>query len=276
MRWVVSFVDRALVALVDPAAMSALLTAGGPGPYPRLQRLVDSVYQSEAVTTTGVTGASATSVQPVLRYDALETMSLTHTASQPAYALSELRGVRRRGGASTYADLMASLTLEVTVTRDSGGIDSVDFEPIEDIQSFADFQSRFQYLDLDGFLAEHRITTLDELRSRYEYLRGTIQLRKPTAADLQPTTVTVGVSLACVLSEELEILPALRAATALRAAVDAADTGRTDPLFGPPVHAAAVAVIFPAAALGAGVPTADQIDAVCAGLQILPLFASPP
>ncbi|GAB3918256.1 hypothetical protein GCM10011575_34900 [Microlunatus endophyticus] len=272
----VSFVDRALITLIDPTAMTALLTAGAAGPYPRLQRLVDSVYQSEVVTTSGVTDVSTTSVQPVLRFDALETMSLTHTASQPAYALSELRGTRRRGGPSTYADLLASLSLQVTVARDAGGIDSVGFEPIEDIQSFADFQSRFQYLDLDGFLAEHRITTLEELRSRYEYLRGTIQLRKPTAAQLQPSTVTVTVSLACVLSEELDIMPALRAATGLRAAVDAADSGRTDALFGPPVHAAAVAVIFPSAALGAGVPTADQIDAVCAGLQILPLFASPP
>ncbi|HEY9291847.1 MAG TPA: hypothetical protein VIP98_11255 [Microlunatus sp.] len=272
----VTFVDRALIWLAAPATMTDLLTAGGPGPYPRLRRVLDSVYRSEAVDVAEVSSVTAGSVAPVVRYDILETISLNHTASAPAYSMAEIRGVRRCAGQSLYADLLAKLTLQITVTRDTGGIASAAFEPIEDIQSFADFQSRFSYLDVDEFLADHQITTVDELRSRYDYLRGEIHFRTPTQQDLQPTSVIVDVPLACVLSEDLDLLAALRTATALRAAIDAADSGRTDPLFGPPIHSAAIAVVFPQDALAGGAPTAAQIDLVCAGAQVLPLFASPP
>jgi hypothetical protein len=256
--------------------MRTLLTGGGAGPYPRLRRLIDSVYANDGVEVSAVSDVTASAVTPVVRYALTDTFTVSHTASQPTYALSELRGVRRQVADAVYADLLASLTLDVVVTRDPGGIGAVSVSAIEDIASFADFESRFRYLDTSAFLAEHHITTVEELRTRYDYLLAEIQFRQPTQEEAAPQTISVNLSLACCLSEDLDVLPALRAARTLRAAVDAADTGRTDPLFGPPVHAAAVAVVFPESALGAGTPTAAQIDAVCAGAQVLPLFAAPP
>lgn len=272
----VTFVDRALVAYHDPTALAQLLTGGAPGPYPRLVRLVSSVYPTENVTVTAVSNLAVAGVTPLVRYELLETLSLTNTSSQPTYALSEVRGIRRHSGRPAYADLLANLTLTIQATRDFGGIDTAEFDAIEDIQSFADFQSRFTYLDLDGFLAEHRITTVEELRTRYEYLRGELHFTAPTDDEKNPPTFTVQIPLACLLSEGLTLVDALRLTTDLRAAADAADVGRTDPMFGPPQHAVATAIVFPAAALGPGVPTADQIDAVCAAVGVLPLFASPP
>jgi hypothetical protein len=46
---VVTFVDRALVSLVDPAAMTRLLTGGAGGSYPQLRRVMESVFASDAV-----------------------------------------------------------------------------------------------------------------------------------------------------------------------------------------------------------------------------------
>lgn len=272
----VTFVDRALVAYHDQAAMTGLLTDGGAGPYPRLVRLIASVYPTESVLPSAVSDVVVGDIAPVVRYELLETLSLTNTASQPAYALSEMRGLRRLSGRPVYADLVAQVTLTAEAVRDFGGIDSAAFDPIEDIQSFADFQSRFTYLDLDGFLAEHRITTVEELRSRYQYLRGDLQFSAPTDQAGQPATVVVSVPLACILSEDLSVMDALRRAMDLRAAADAAEVGRTDTLFGPPQHTLALAIVFPAAQLGAGAPTAAQIDAVCADVGVLPLFATPP
>jgi hypothetical protein len=273
---VATFVDRALVEFIDATAMTTLLTGGAAGPYPQLNRVVQSVYSTDSVTVSAISGVSTLSVTPIVRYEVVEAISITHTASHPSFAQSDLRGSRRISADAAYADLVADLALDVVVTQDPGGIDAVTIDPMEDITSFADFQQRFRYLDLDSFLAEHKITTVEELRSRYDYLLAEVHFRAPTTEESTPATVAVEVPLACVLSEDLDLAPALRAATGLRAAIDAAGSGRTDPLFGPPIHAAAVAVVFPQGPLGAGTPTAGQIDAVCAGAQVLPLFASPP
>jgi hypothetical protein len=272
----VTFVDRALVAYHDPTTLAQLLTGGTSGPYPRLIRLVGSVYSTDDVTVTAVSDLAVTGVTPLVRYELLETLSLTNTASQPTYAVSELRGIRRHSGQPAYADLVANLTLTIQATRDFGGIDTVEFDPIEDIQSFADFQNRFTDLDVDVFLAEHDITTVDELRTRYEYLRGELHFTAPTDDEKNPPTFTVQIPLALLLSEGLVLADALRLAADLRAAADAADVGRTDSMFGPPLHAMAIAIVFPADELGPGVPTADQIDTVFADAGVLPLFASPP
>jgi hypothetical protein len=173
---------------------------------------------------------------------------------------------------------MAGVQLDVVVAVDPGGVESALTRAIENITSFDDFASRFRYLDLDSFLAERRITTVQQLRDDAEYLLAEVHFLAPPPFD--PTdpanSHSVALDLAVTVVEQLDLGAGLRAARLLQAAGAVAPPASADPLLGPAATPFAVAVVFPAAELGPQQPTAAEVDELFAAAGVLPLFANPP
>ncbi len=272
------FIDQALLQLHEGAALTTLLKGPGPAPYPHLERLIASVYSSEGATLHSVTDVTVASTTPALLVAGRDRIVGSIVTTQPGYVVNDLRADLTRSGAGPWADLMASVDLHAVVATDSGGVASAVTKAIENITSLDDFASRFRYLDLPAYLAAHRITTVEQLRESAEYILAEVRLRPPPPFDpADPAHLhSVRIELAVVLMDSLDLTAGLRAAHLLRLAGAQGTPGSPDPVLGPAGAPFAVAVVFPASALGPNQPGPAAVDALYARTNVLPLFANPP
>lgn len=165
-----SFVDHCLLQMRQPAAIADLLKGGSTGPYPRLERLITSVFRPDGTSINSIANVSIVGVDPMVLYMPQDRITGSLTQMQPSYQLTDLRADVAASRSPQWAHLLARAEFHLVAEVDPGGIESAVTHAIENIQSFADFQSRFRYIDLDAFLAPHRITTVEQLREAAEYL----------------------------------------------------------------------------------------------------------
>ena len=271
------FLDRVLAQFHDAAALTTLLTGPTAATYPHLHRLVDEVYAAEGVDVERITALTVLRVRPEHPLTGSDRVALTWQQQQPSVANADLRGLVQRSGDEVWADLYASVRLDVVTRVDPGGIDSVITEAIANITSLADFRSRFRYLDLDAFLARRRITNVEELRASAEYVLAEIHLHPAPPFDPadRANAHSIALDVAIAVVDDRDLAAGLRAAQRLRAAGASGSPGSPDPTLGRPVRRFGVAVVLRAAA-GAGQPGDAAVKALYAAAGVLPLFASPP
>jgi hypothetical protein len=147
-----TFIDRALVWLHDPGTLGALLRGAPATSYPHLERLVAAVFDPAGVTIDRIVGATVTNVAPMRALAATDRVELNWQQHQPSFQLADVRGTFTRSGTEVWADLYATVRLDLVAEVDPGGIESAVSSSIGNITSLADFQSRFRFLDLDDFL----------------------------------------------------------------------------------------------------------------------------
>lgn len=272
------FIDRTLLQLHDPAALAAVLKGPGGAPFRHLERLVAAVFDSDSGQVDHIENLSVLQVEPVVLLSARDKVTGTWTASQPAPGLGDLRGELTRAGSGPWVHLMARVSVNVVVEVDGTGVDTVAMSTIEDIQSFADFESRFRYLNLDEFLSTHKITTVEQLRQAGPHLLTEIRLKQPPPFDPRAAANAFDVLLdvAIVVLDELDLAAGLMIVRELWSAGAAQPPGVRSSVLGATARPFAVAVAFPSSALGAGQPTAAAVDHLYAAAKVLPLFASPP
>lgn len=271
------FVDRALAQLCDAGAFATLLK-GAPAPtYPKLERLVNEVYPTDAITLDRITDVAVLSVEPARRLSGTSQIALTWQQQQPSYLTADLRGSYDGAAPEIWADLFARVRLDLVAAVEPGGVESALAHAIENITSLDDFRSRFRYLDLDAFLAQRQVTTVEELRASAEYVLAEVHFRPvPPFDPMAPANrhaVTFDVAVAVLGIRDLA--EGLRAAQRLRAAGTRPSSAAPDGIFGTPRRAFALAVVLPAGQ-APGQPDADAADRLYAAAGVLPLFASPP
>lgn len=274
----VGFIDRALLQLHEGTALADLIKGGGAAPYSQCDRLITSVFAAENADLDSVNDVSVLSCTPMRLFQSRDRVAGTLVTTQPAYATSDLRGDIIHPTTGQWASLFATLQLSIVVATDPGGVESAVISSLENITSFADFESRFRYIDLQAFLDAHQITTVEQLREAAQYVLAEMHLKQPPPFDPHDpaNTYTIALDLAVVLNEELDLQSGLMAAQLLRAAGESGPPGSASAVLGQAAHPFAVAVVFPQSALGAGQPTPAQIDQLFAKVDLLPLFANPP
>lgn len=272
------FLDRALVQLHQAAALTTLIKGPGAAPYPQLGRLPAAVFDRPGAEIDHVRDASVLEVEPVVPVPGRDRVSGTWTATQPAPGLGDLRGEILREGDGPWAHLMAQVRLDVVVSTDGSGVEAVTMKTLEDIVDFADFESRFRYIDLPAYLAEHRITTVEELREAGPHLLAEIRLHQPPPFDPNDpaNSYAVLLDLAVVVMDDLDLGGGLMQARRLWQAGSSQPPGPRSAVLGETVRPFAVAVVFPETALVAGQPSKAVIDGLYAACHVLPLFANPP
>lgn len=130
--------------------------------------------------------------------------------------------------APLWVDLAAGLSVTLAIEVDTGEVESILVRQIDDIVSIEDFRSRFRFLDLDAFLAEHNISTVEELRERYAYLLTEIKLRQPPEFDPSDPSkeVSYDLGVAIMIRDRLEVTEALRGAKLARCSIGPRRTAR--------------------------------------------------
>jgi hypothetical protein len=196
------FRDQTLLDLADPARLTALLT-GTPGHTDQAQaQLMGMLARSYELPSTRIDHISAVSIAGLRLQEALHTVSWVQgSVSQtvPAQMRSDIQWCETGALTPIWIDLLADLQVSLVAEVDPGGIDTVLLQSLDTFTTLDDFRSQFQFLDLDAFMAEHDLHTVEELRAAFHYLRGEIHLRIPPTFDPADPANTYSVRLVAAL-----------------------------------------------------------------------------
>jgi hypothetical protein len=272
-----AFRDRALLALSDPAALEALLSpAGGSGD--RLVRtMLAASYDLSAARIDTISAASVRQVAlqrplfPAGRQEGVWSQIV------PSYTRTELSLTVPAPADPVWVDLLVGIDVTVVTEVDPAGAESVLSKAFDDFTTLDEFRARFAFFDLDAFLAEHRISTVEELRDAFDYVVTEVRLRTPPAFDPQDpaNTHTLPVTLAAVIADPFDLAGGLRATRLLREA--ARTLGGPAPA-GIPVEvteAYATAVVAAADGLPDGLAAAD-VERIYAAEGVASFFLPAP
>ncbi len=86
-----SFVDHCLLQMRQPAAIADLLKGGSAGPFPRLERLITSVFRPDGTSINSIANVSIADVDPMVPYMPQDRIIGSLTQTQPSYQLTDLR-----------------------------------------------------------------------------------------------------------------------------------------------------------------------------------------
>jgi hypothetical protein len=174
------FLDRLLVQLSDPAALTALLVPAGDANHDRLRSLINAVYELPSATLHDVLNVQVVSTELERPLFPPGQTSGTWTQTTPSYQRTDVSYQSQDGLHPTWIDIVAGISLDLVLEVDPGQIATVLTRNIENITSLDDFRSRFQFFDLDAFMAKHQLTTVEELRDAFDYLLAEIRLQAVT------------------------------------------------------------------------------------------------
>jgi len=265
------FGDRALRELSDPAALRALF-AGEPGDT-RVRTMLAAAYDLSAARIDQISDVQVRSVGlerplfPVGRQDGAWSQLV------PSYTRTELTLSVPAPADPLWIDLLARIDVTVVTEVDPSGAEAVLSKGFDSFTTLDEFRARFAFFDLDAFLAEHHISTVEELRDAFDYVVTEIQLRKPTRFDPSDpaNTHTLPVTLAAVIVDPFDLTAGLRATRLVREAAKGL-TGPAPP--GLPIEvseAYATAVVAAADGLPGGL-TAAQAEQFYGKEGVVSLF----
>jgi hypothetical protein len=272
-----ALVDRLLVQLSDPTRLSQILApATDPAPT-RVRRLVDAVFAFPFATIHAVNKVSIGRMEIAKPVLARRCRRGTWTQTAPSHRLTDVAYEELGSLEALWMDLTAEVQITLLLEVDSGAIDSVLTSEVSDFASLADFRSRFPFLNVDALLARYNITTVDELREHYHFLKTAIQLRQPGPFDPNDPANQYAFSfnVAVLIRDALDIRGVLQEAKRLRVAMKR-DTAFEREIGPAEVHAPyALLVVWPEAVLTGQPLAANDIVALFAVEQILVLFLTP-
>lgn len=274
----ISFSDRALLALSDQTGLANLL-APLPGPPPDgLKLLIQSVYDLQNVTMAALSDlrVGTIEVQRPLFADAKYRGTLIRT--QPSWENTDVAVERTMPVAPVWVDLVARISIDISLQVDAGGIESVVTRGLAAFSTLQEFRDQFTYMDLDAFMTRHQLVTVDDLRDAYDYLITEIKLTAPGPFDPNdPNNLhTVTLDLAVLIQPDIDLTASLRAAAQLTRIASGGVLAGADPVLGPPEHPFALAIVMPAAELANSGTSAAAVTDLFARSGVLALFTDPP
>lgn len=272
-----AFRDRALLALSDPVALGALLSPADGAGERRVRTMLGSAYDLAAVRLDTVADARVREI--ALQRPLFPTSRRDGAWSQlvPAYTRTELTLNVPEPTRPVWVDLLATVDVTTVAEVDPAGAESVVTRAFDDFTTFDEFRARFTFFDLDAFVTEHGISTVEELKDAFDYVVAEIRLRTPPPFDpADPAnTHTLPVTLAAVVVDPFDLAEGLRATRLVREAAR--------PLIGPPpaglpaevTEAYATAVVLAADGLPDGLAAAD-VERLYAAEGVVALFLPAP
>lgn len=248
------FGDRALRELSDPDVLGSLLLPADDVAGSRVRTMLAATYDLSAARIDQVSSVHVRTVRlqrplfPVGRQDG------SWSQLVPSFTRTELTLTLPAPAAPLWIDLLAGIDVTVVTEVDPSGAEAVLSKAFDTFTTLDEFRARFAFFDLDAFLAEHHISTAEELRDAFDYVVTEIQLRRPGTFDPDDPANrhTLPVTLAAVIADPFDLAAGLRATRLVREAAK----GLTGPVpAGLPVEAAeayATAVVVAADGLPNG------------------------
>lgn len=270
-----AFADTTLVALGDHATLVGLLDPPSDASHERIRALLSAMYDLSFTRIHDVLEVKvrrcevARPVFPALEYRG----ALARTT--PDYVRTDVRLDRVDRSGPVWVDLAAELRVTLIVEFDDGAIDAILTTGIETFATLEEFRNSFTFLDLDDFMARHGLTTVDDLRGAFDYVKVEVHGRtqSPFDEDDPSNRVVFGLNVALLLRDVIDLGEAMRAAKLARAVLDrsVAAPSRDDA----DAHRSFVPVlVFPATAVGATSFTEADIEGFFRGEGVIAVFRS--
>lgn len=272
------FVDALMLKLHAPGGVQELLVPADEQGRARIRQLAGALYGLPASIVHDVVKVEAVAAEfqrPLFRSRML---TGTWTRTSPEHARTDVWYEGREAGAPPeWIDLSVRLAATLVLELDSGEIESIALADIGEFASLAEFEAKFRYFDLAGYMARHHLTTVDDLKRAYRHLLGEIRLSAPPPFDpADPANQRrVGLELAVLIRDAVDVTEALRSARLVRDLAEQGlayrrDTGEFD------VHAPlAPVLVFPATAVApTGIPAANLL-AFFAAQDVLAILVPP-
>jgi hypothetical protein len=271
------FTDQVLLQLGDPERLVQLLAPASDPNRTRLRALLAAAYDLPFAIIHEVQEIAVRRGEVERPLFPLTQTSGTWTQTNPSYTRTDVAYQALNGAEPTWLDVAAELDVTLVLEVDAGQVASILPREITGFSTLAEFRARFRFIDLDAFMARHRITTVDELKQSYDYLLTEVRLQAPgpfdPASPANRHRFTLGVAV--LIREAIDVTATLRVAKLARTVAERTLTYRREADGGEARTPYAPLVIFPEAAL-AGLPfTEDALQSFFATEGILALFVTP-
>lgn len=271
------FVDRLMLQLSNTTQLAQLLDPPGDPNHSNLRTLLSAVYDMPFATIHSIRDLQVQSIEfqrPIF---------LSHQASGvwtqiiPSYAQSNLSFECSERLEPVWVDLIAQLGLTLVLEIDTGEVESILTREITGFNTLDEFRARFRFIDLDAFMAQHHISTVDELKEAYHYLITEIRLRAPAPFDSNDPANQqhFTLHLAMLIRDTLDVRMLLQEAKLARVVLE-----RTSPYQHTPESAElrtpyASVIVCPEAVLGNAPFDAGTLRSFFGQEHVLSLFVTP-
>jgi hypothetical protein len=270
----VSLRDRVLLQLGNPDGLATALLPTGDTVGQRVRTMLAAAYDLTAVRFDRVTAVTVRDLAleqplvPVGRRVGVWQQTV------PSYHRSDLTMDVPVPTEPVWVDVLAHLDVSVVAEVDPAGAERVLAHGFDQFTTFDEFRARFQFIDLDAFLARHHISTVEELRDAFDYIVTEVQLRQPGPFDgTDPANAhTVPVGLAVVAVDPFDLAEGLRAARRVGQAARDLIAKAPATLPAEPIAAYATAVVLTRNSVVAGDPSDTEVEQLFAREGVVSLF----
>jgi hypothetical protein len=268
------FGDATLLALSDDTELLRVLDPPDDASHARVRALVGAMYDmpyAEIHEVEAVTVRRSELARPA--FPPRENQGdLTRTT--PAYVRTDFRFEEIDRLSPFWIDLAAELDVTLVVEFDPGEVESIMARPVDDFTTLAQFRAHFAFIDLDDFMARHGLTTVEELRDAFDYLKLEVRTRAPAAFDPgdEANRITFRLNVALLFRDALEVGDALRAAKLARAVLERTVTAPRDTDQLSTRRAFVPVVVFPASVVTDASVTEAQVQALFAHEGVMAVF----
>ncbi|MGV9675504.1 hypothetical protein ACWDSJ_09520 [Nocardia sp. NPDC003482] len=267
-------IDTVLLRLATASGIRDLVFPDSDTGRTRMRTLLAAVYELPDAVLHDVTGVEvlatecARPVYPVIR----RTGNWTRT--MPGHIRTDVDLVGSDGADPAWIDVVADLAATVVLEIDPGELESLRLGPIGDFATLDEFRAKFRYLDLDAYMRENGLTTVEDLRRAFRHLLAEVKVKPAPAFDPADPSASRRLTLrtGILIRESLDLTAALRDVRHLLAAQPAVMDEHHDGDFAETVSGTAFLVVFPASAVAGSGFTQDQITAFFAAERILAVF----
>ena len=271
------FVDQVLLQLSNSAQLVQLLAPAGDTTHSLLLTLLNAVYSLPFVTIHNVSNITVGQMEFQKLVLPTHHTQGTWTQTVPSYMRTEIAYEDLDRPEPVWIDIAAEIGLTLLLEVDPGQVSSMINYEVANFQTLDDFQKQFRYIDLNAFMAKHNITTVDELRERYQYLRSEIQLSPlvPFDPNNPANQHSYTLNVAILIRDVIDVAATLRDAKLARFSLEQALAYQREVDVAEVLTPYAPLVIFPQTALS-GLPfSANALQTFFDTERILVLFFTP-
>jgi hypothetical protein len=271
-----AFVDKMLLELHDPAKLQALVAPPSDTAFNTIKTLFAAVYDLPTARLTSVKSLQVVDAEFQYPIFVGERRTGTLTKTIPAHERTDISFETLNGAKPQWVDVVAHLRVSVVLDADPGELAGIDAKSIDGFTTLAEFEAEFEYIDLPAFMAEHEITTVDELKRLAKFVLAEVRMKPPGPFDpSDPANERqFDLRLAILIREQVDVAAVLREAKLTVALLERGVAFRPHLQEAEIRTPLAPVVIFPDDALPATV-TPAQLKAFFAGEHVHVLLTQP-
>lgn len=272
------FVDKLLLQLSNPEQFSQLLAPDADTNHTRLITLLRGVYNFEFASIHDVVGPVQVNQIEVQRL-LLTTHRIQGTWAQtiPNYTHTDVFYESSGKLEPIWLDIFATVNLKLLLEIDPGKVESITVQAIEKFNTIDEFKAHFAFADLEAFIDEHGITTVEELKKHGRYLLTEIRLKEPPVFDPRDihNQYSYSFNVAIFIRDTIDVAATLRDIKLARAVVERVQAYHREFNGNEVLAPYAPIIIFPQEALTGSPFNADVLQKFFKNQNILSLFLTP-